>query len=207
MRRITLLTVPHTGTHFVTHLFNGIGAELDHDVVCGTHQKFNKHSKINAYYWQIHSTQKPIPELPRNARLNYESCMRNNRSLIVTARDPYLSCFHYMSKSPMHSLEHQSANWNMFLDIVESRKPFIVDIGCREEMRYEHLKDALDYLKIANYDNDFVKQYAENWTPLNTSGNEMRVKYLKTGELPPNQDWQLLDRAVDWYKSLPTNDA
>ena len=215
--RFTLLTVPHTGTHFAMRFFELLGAKKDHEIV--ERDRRNEHSPINAWYWHLHTDRRPFSQMPGTAKQRYERCLRNNRRLIVTARDPYLSVFHYRSKSPSHTLEHQAGNWNMFLDIVEQRNPFILDIGCRDEDREQHLRDAVEYLNLRNYDDSIIGEYAANWTPQNSSGNTEKEEYLRTGKLPhpgyvflggrepgPKLSWIMLDRAVAWYKNLHTND-
>lgn len=108
---------------------------------------------------------------------------------------------------------------------------FIVDVGCREADRVEHLcdfarhvgKDPDDYM-------DAIVEYANAWKPLNVTDNPIKQAYLKDGTLPETQvlnikrklvprretvettltkkiNWAAFDDAIAWYKSLPTNDA
>ena len=108
---------------------------------------------------------------------------------------------------------------------------FILDMGCREEDRVEHLCDFVRHIgKDPDEYMDDILEYADGWKPLNTSNSVEKRKYLELGQLPETQilnihrklvprretvettltkkiDWTAFDNAVAWYKSLPTNDA
>jgi hypothetical protein len=132
----------------------------------------------------------------------------------VTARDPYLGALHFISKSERHTLDSMSRQWDMLLDTIKDRDYFTFDIGCRESDRVAHLRDALKFLDV--YETEEAINYIQSWKPLNQSNNEFKEDYLATGKLPdagydsckpPNKmSWDVLDEAVEWYKSLPTND-
>ena len=196
MNKISLFTVPHTGTHFVYNFFDLIGVEPDP----GTCTK-----KGAAYYNILHASI-PVKEMTQAPRDRYTQHFK--RKTIVTARDPYLSTIHHLDLSTTRGVDYVATVWDTFLDILPTINYHIIDIGCKEENRYQHLCSAADFLSLKiSYDKDKVKKFADEWQPANYRNNEMKSNYLKSGKLPEGHDWALFDRAVDWYKGLPTNHA
>jgi len=150
---------------------------------------------------------------------------------LVTARDPYLTGIRHIHNNQPVFLA--ARHWNSFLQSLDMlQKHFILDVGCREKDRVQHLRDAAEFLgKDPSQFEEAIEAYANNWVPLNVTNNEIKQHYIETGELPKIQtrklprdgskilpkgefietilkiDWSAFDDAVAWYKSLPTNDA
>ena len=186
MKEFTILTVQHTGTTFTIRLLNRLGIKMPQ-------------------WRQVHA--QPTKMSARMKTIFDHYVYPENRPLIVTARDPYLSSLRIL-KDPGISIENVADHWNTFLDIIETRSHFVVDIACRKKDRLVHLQEMLAFIDASDYDNKIVTNYAENWVPVNSAprNRETRDHYIETGELPEQYDWSHLDRAVEWYKSLPTND-
>lgn len=124
---------------------------------------------------------------------------------IVTARDPYLCGLRFISNG--QTLEECAYHWDKFFDTYESIDHFILDIGVREEDRLEHLCQVADFIGVwPNKYKAAIREYANGWIPVKGTSNEHKKRYIESGILPTNYDWQILDRAVAWYKNLPTND-
>lgn len=207
MNRITLYTIPHTGTHFASKFFNTLGiAELKEvDPLNRNRGVLRPIMQEHNHWWRCHAAQGPSGDDAAFARSMFISA----KKLVVTARDPYLSAIRYFSpgRRPMSKLLHR---WNRFLHVLENAKYpyFVLDIGCREKDRYAHLLDLAEFLDIP-YEKSVVEEYASNWKPENASNTGAKQKYLQTGTLPNLEcdgSWNMLDEAVEWYKSLPTND-
>jgi len=181
MANITLFTVPHTGTTFAVMLFRAV--------------QFKKNA-----YRHVHALPQPFTD---ERMLNvYNEFVYSNKPLLVTARDPYLSAIRFVTHG--NPIEHVARHWDTFLDTIESKKHATIDIGCRTNDRYDMLCDALDFGNIA-YNKEIVKQYSDAWTPVSKIDTDAKLKYIETGQLPAGHNWEALDRAVDWYKNLPTN--
>jgi hypothetical protein len=185
---IVLHTVPHTGTHFVESAFEAVGLERGKDF-CRAHAP-RVHKK--ALY-------------PSHANQLYTALTA--KKLVVTARDPYLSAIRWVTTAPNKTVLQMSFAWDHFFDTLSRREYFIVDIGCREQDRFDHLCNLVSYLDV-DYRIDDVKKFAEAWKPEYSSNTGAKQRYLKTGELPNSNlgKWSLLDDTVAWYKRLPTND-
>jgi len=178
----TLCTVPHTGAHFIIGLLETVGLQSSID--------------YGVDEWGIRGRMLPLQS-----------------KFLILARDPYLTALRYIYNG--EPMENVAKTWKVCFANLYNIDYFIIDIGCRKEDRLEHICDAMKFLNI-----DFelhmekLKSYIEAWKPLNTSEEFFGVEseegnkaaYLATGELPEGHDWGLLDEAVEWYKSLPTND-
>lgn len=189
---VRLFTVPHTGTNFVIKFFEAANSPL----------KVQKDSRRHAPRINPESLDKS----PTHAK-----AVRNAKaapSLIVTARDPYLSAIRWI-KPPSRSVFEMSFAWGHFFDVLESRNGnyFIIDIGCREADRVQHLCDAAEYIG-ADYDINELTQFAKDWKPENSSDTGAKKDYLANGQLPDPRygTWDMLDEAVAWYANLKTND-
>jgi len=196
-RPITLHTVPHTGTHFVTKIFTD---------VFGLTQKTDW-NRVHAT-WVAPSQLRP-PEL-----VMIQTAMEAEK-LIVTARDPYLSAIRWIGKKNQYrggrplnrGVDEMYNSWNHFFDVLSKKEYFIVDIGCREKDRVQHISNLVDFLDI-EVDIGLVKDFASTWKPEYTSDSNEKQTYLNSSVLPVANkgSWDMLDDAVKWYASLDTND-
>lgn len=198
--RITVYTVPHTGTHFATKFLDTLGIERSRQ-----YKPFPLSSKT--HWWRCHAAQGPSGDCAEHDVA--DSAIIPAAKLVVTARDPYLSAIRYFGpgRRPMAKLKYR---WDTFLSVLEERKKpyFILDIGCREKDRYQHLLDLAEYTGVS-YDEDVVRKYADSWKPENATDTSAKAAYLANGVLPELEcdgTWSMLDDAVAWYKTLPTND-
>lgn len=183
-----LYTMPHTGTNFIVKFFEAIGQEQTK-----TWRRWHA--------FQIH------PKEITDGQLFIEQRIKNTPGLVVTARNPYLSAIRHFHSSSNGNLIDLHYGWGRFFDMIESRGHFVVDIGCKEENRFDHLCDLVKYLNL-ECDTDIIKQFADKWKPENTSDSKAKNDYLKNGTLPVlkhGESWDLIADAVSWYKSLPTN--
>ena len=181
MNNYILATVPHTGTVFAEGMLRTVG---------------QVGSAVKQWHWKADSL--ALPSEPR---------------VLVTARDPYLSVIRFLYSG--EPFESACSIWNTFLECKDFVDHFVLDVGCRKEDRFDHLCAALDFCEV-DYSayTDALVSYADEWKPANTSeeyaGDQsrkhFRTEYLETGKLPDGYDWDKLDAAVAWYKSLPTND-
>ena len=187
---IVIYTVPHTGTNFAGKFLTEIGIEKD------------------TGWWRLHASRIHPDEMTGGQRF-MEDIARDIPFLVGTARDPYLTTISYFGRSRHANISLSQWSFLNFFNMIESRDHFILDIGCREADRYEHLCDLADYLKVT-YDADVVKAFAERWEPENVSDNHAKDAYIADGTLPrpgAGESWDLLNDAVEWYKSLLTNDT
>jgi len=204
---LSMLTVTHTGTHFAMAFLELLG--IPHNAGRG--------------YTHHHAA----PELTPHMKERYEQLI--GTKCIVTARDPILSGIRYIHNGT--SVQQVADCWDVFLEVLPWMDAFILDMGCREEDRVEHLCDFVRHIgKDPDEYMDDILEYADGWKPLNTSNSVEKRKYLELGQLPETQilnihrklvprretvettltkkiDWTAFDNAVAWYKSLPTNDA
>ena len=198
-----LFTVPHTGTHFI----------IDYMTLLDMPQ-----SSRDGFI-HLHTPQKIIS--------NWNSgiwATIANTPCIITARDPYLTAIRYIHDD--HPVSQIIDHWVSFLDALPHLNSFVLDIGCRPENRLQHLIDAAIFLGRDPIEYaDKIQIYANKWTARNVSNNKIKHNYLQMGMLPNTQNrsskllgsnthiktqdvinWSLLDPAVAWYRSLPTND-
>ena len=142
---------------------------------------------------------------------------QRSSKFLITARDPYLTALRYIYNGD--SMENVAKSWEVCIGNLYNIDHFIIDIGCREEDRLEHICDAVKFLDISpdQYMTE-LESFANEWKPLNTTeeaaarglgvggAENNKAIYLETGKLPNGHDWDTLTDAFDWYRSLPTND-
>lgn len=177
----TVFTVIHTGTNFIQTFFNELGFEWK--------------------FYRLHSPPTVVLDGVIRDKLN-------SGPVVVTARDPYLSAFHYLSlyNNAEKGIKELDLQWNMFLNILPTINYYVVDVDCTQENRHSQLSGAIQHIGYNPADFEpKIKDYASNWKPLNSTKNKMKLEYFETGKLPKGHDWSVLDEAVDWYKNLPTN--
>jgi hypothetical protein len=196
MIKFSLITVPHTGTHFMKQLFIEAGIMLDLEIVDSPLED----CLTDTYYWHLHTLHEDKTMADR--------VLADGRKIIVTARDPYLSAFHYLDAADSHDglwcgqndkIEELARHWDHLMTIAK-KGAFIFDIGCKEEQRQ---KQATDILEFIGLDCD-IKKYISDWKPRNSRDTENKRNYLEHNTLP-DFNWRPLEDAVKWYRELPTN--
>ena len=118
------------------------------------------------------------------------------RKIIVTSRNPYLSAIR--SIKAYGSIDDSVNQWNCMLDKLPQLNYFVFNVECEERHRERHLSDLAAFLGISN--NMKIK-----WIPENVSTSAIKEKYTATQELPEGHDWDKLNDAISWHKTLTTN--
>jgi hypothetical protein len=75
MNRITLFSVPHSGTHFMMGLFDTLDIKRDWSVLPDRAHIIQR-SSVNAYYWQLHSSENPVDTLRDKNATIYENALQ-----------------------------------------------------------------------------------------------------------------------------------
>jgi hypothetical protein len=190
MHNLFFLTVRHTGTRFGFKFLSSIGLNS------------------GSGYFHLHVSGAMKRDMTPESTHGYLL----KEKVLVMARDPLLGALRVSGqmanvKSSQNNVDGIASEWNSFIDLLPNINHHIIDIGCPEAMRYEHLCDAARFVGVDPDRWSDLKQYAENWTPtgVNTENHEIKARYLENGTLPSQIDYSGLDRAVAWYKNLPTN--
>lgn len=181
-----LTTVPHTGTVFAERLLDQIGLP--------------PHNSYTGMHWNPYPY--VLPDEPK---------------LLITARDPYLTALRFITEGD--TIEPVALAFDNCIANLYNVDHYLLDIGCRETDRLEHVCNLARFLDIdPDLHMEKLVPFVEAWKPVNTTkevlsrglfaeGTENnKAEYLETGKLPNGYDWNVLDNAVTWYKSLPTND-
>jgi len=195
MNDFFFLTVRHTGTNFGFQFLTNIGL---------TH---------NDNYRQLH-----VEGYAKNAVTPYEvNGIAPFTKILTTARDPLLGAIRLSGtmadairvKASQRKIDHLAWEWNYLIDLLPKIDHHIIDIGCHESERYKHLCNAARFIGINPLDWPDLNRFAEAWMPVNVGkdpcAQQTKLHYLETGELPTQIDYSGLNRAVAWYKNLPTN--
>jgi hypothetical protein len=182
-----LLTVPHSGTTFTRTLLRKAYILSD------------PHAK--AYVPDAHWLDEIVTE-------TWDKIVQTK--LIITARDPYLSAIRSIKTKQENPIELIADAWDVcFKAMKESKESnyFVFDIECQEEDRLKHALDVIRFVGIVDaiQCRQDIIPYVEKWLPVNESHSEYKTNYLELGKLPNGYDWNLLDNAVEWYKSLTTH--
>jgi len=194
MTETVIFTVPHTGTHFIAEFLT----------VLGMKSHVNNTSLVPANkFCRIHSYRTTIKDVPGG----YYSKLLNSK-VIVAARIPYMTVFRRIAQeNSIHTVDTHAERWNCFLDVLPELDHVVLDITCREEEKYIQLVNIAKHVNQYSPDKEqLIQAYADAWKPQNVSDTVYKKEFLETGALPEGHNWSRFDRAVEWYKSLPTND-
>jgi len=157
-------------------------------------------------HWGRSHAPRLAPQALRPAQKQQIQTALDARKLVVTARDPYLSAIRWISLTS-NTVQDMYYAWNYFFDVLDKKEYFIVDIGCREQDRAQHICDLAQFINV-EYDMERVEDFALAWKPEYSSNTSAKQSYLGSGNLPPAKTgtWSMLDDAVKWYANLKTND-
>lgn len=195
--KISLFTVPHTGTHFAIEFLKLLGIE----------------HKAGTGFFHIHAPQKRITDWSNGGwhTISHTKC-------VVTARDPILTAIRYIHNN--NYVSNVAKHWDTFLNALEHLNSYaVLNIGCAKDQRFDHLCDIAEFVgkDPAAYEN-IIAIYADAWEPRNISDNEIKQEYLDSGGLPTRQilqnkektwyediDWDALNPAIEWYNNFSAN--
>jgi len=127
------------------------------------------------------------------------------KKTITTVRNPYLAGIRWLSIGQQP--ERLADSWATCIKHLPALDHFILDIGCREADRFTHVCDAITFAGgDPELHKDALRQFADNWEPLNSSNTDNKLRYLADGALPNGYDWGKFNPIADWYSKLETND-
>jgi len=184
---ICLMTVPHTGAHFVTDLLETVGLLLPNEYTTA--------------HWPTYSKSLP-PESKFliTVRDPYLSALRYlyNGYPIEDAAKSWNICL-----ANLYNVDHYIIDIGCRKeDRLEHICSAIKFINMNPDNYMEKLQPYVDlWTPIHTTEESIARGRGVDCEKNNKS------IYLETGGLPNGHDWSLLDNAVEWYKALPTNDC
>ena len=186
---IYIITVRHTGTHFGFNFLTNLGKKSGQDY-------------FHAHVSDAYDMDDRYPEL-----------LNPDTKTIFTIRDPYLGALRLAGRmdnvqSSQENVNKLAREWTRFLELVPKIDHCLLDIGCRDFHKYNHLCEVAEYIGCDPNNYPDLKKFAEEWKPANENSENKQYKdhYLATGNLPPKIDFSALEPAYEWYANLKTND-
>ena len=192
MKKILLMSIPHTGTIFVSNFLEqilGVKHLTDYNEFMSTERtdvflRLHTSTPVQAY-------KQPIWEY------GAEHC-----KTVAPLRHPYenaVSCYareHANLAFPMACWANMMETAPMFDEI------FWVDIDT--QYRRNMMDQLCEYLEREPKDETLYDRYVDQWKKVNrvSKQNVVRNRYNETGELPKGPRYDLLDSAVVWYNDI-----
>jgi len=191
MKKVMLISIPHTGTVFVSEFLEHVmGLKHIKDP-----QEFMETDNMNVFM-RIH-TSTPIQEW-KNPLFDYAE---ENCHVVSPIRHPYenaVSCYARQSSNPAFAW----MNWNIMMATAPRYNIFWVDIDTK--YRHNMMNQLCTFLERKPQSKELYDRYVDKWQKVNRvpKHNAIRKAYNETGILPKGIKRDLFDDAVAWFDEL-----
>jgi hypothetical protein len=192
MKKILLMSIPHTGTIFVSRFLEQVmGVKLVQD-----YNEFMETGDTNVFL-RLH-TSTPV-QTYKTPIWEYAAA---NCKTVSPLRHPYenaVSCF-----AREHSnLAFPWACWNSMMETAPLfDEIFWVDIDTQH--RENMMNQLCEFIEREPRNLELYERYIKDWKKVNRvpKHNKIRKAYNETKELPNGPRYDLLDDAVVWYDNI-----
>ncbi len=192
MKKILLLTVPHTGTVFVHDFLKDVlnlkhyqGMNIDQASV------FMETDNTNIFA-RIHTTSPT--RLIQEAKGSLMEYAENNCNVVIPLRNPVDSAISCIARKH-HDLVYCTSCWEIMLEMYPRYNVFWIDINVKPELRHNMMTQLCEFLDCSPANSSEFNEYIDKWQKRNS------VDY-QNGIPPKNFDFDSLDFAVQWYDDM-----
>jgi hypothetical protein len=191
MRKVLLLSVPHTGTVFARRYIEDV-AEFPH---CRNLGAFVT-KDVTRMHVNLHTVRSNRPER-RGAKEDgvfkyaYENC-----NVVIPVRDPIDNAISCLGRG-FNNLDYCIQNWQAMMDEYQCFKNvFWLDVWAPVENRATMISKLNEFLDVEPHPT-YVTRFVRDWKKVNHRTTEQMVKGDRR---TPFHDFRPLDFAVEWYK-------
>ena len=201
MKKILLLTVPHTGTVFTCdYLREILGLKHYQGMNRGDAEEFINTEDTNVFA-RIHTTSptKLAQEGP-NSLLDYAI---NNCNVISTLRPPIDNAISCVIRE--HSnLVYCASCWDIMIEMTPKYNVFWLDTHAKKETRRNMIEQLNTFLDCQPKDIDKFNNFIDGWEKVGEGKKfpDIKQAYIDEGTLPKGYDFSSLDFAVHWYDDM-----
>lgn len=195
MKKILLLSVPHTGTIFVRDYLMQI---LHLPFIADANNFISE--KRNAVAQTMHTTG---PQLKANKTVNgVAEYAIDNCNVIIPFRHPMDNAISCIGRDHPN-LEFCATNWSILFEMYPLYNVFWVDIDAPKENRRNMMEQLNGFVGCYPISADAFDKYVDDWAPVNnlTKANPIKKAYVENGTLPKGFDYSVMDEAVVWHST------
>lgn len=194
MKKILLVSIPHTGTIFVSRFLEQImSVRLVQD-----YTEFMETDDTNVLL-RLHTSDPPQPY-----KIPVWEYAAANCKVVAPIRHPYETVVSSVARKHANLL-YSWANWKHMMHISPMfSEIFWVDIDTK--YRENMMEQLCTFVEREPRNLDLYEHYIKDWKKLNrvSKSNEIRKAYNETGVLPHGPRYELFDDAVAWYSNIKT---
>lgn len=200
MKKILILSAPHTGTCFARDYllevmpitlipeYNAFVKSLDKNIVCNMHTT---------------SQQRLTNERSINMVHDIAGYAIDNCKVVIPFRHPIknaLSCLMRQHKDLINCTE----SWRILLEMYLKYDVFWLDVDISEGKRRNMMDQLNAFVECEPINSEKFNSWIEHWEPRNSYSDRNPIKkaYAENGTLPKGYDFNELDFAVQWYDEM-----
>lgn len=216
MKKVLVMSIPHTGTEFVTEYLGFMDimplrfvkpmddqSYSDETIYYSKHKEFVTHpSKHVVSHIHIdHNTKENLCISMKYAIMEYA---KENCKVVIPLRHPLENAISYIGRNKETKMSYCENNWNiLFDDIIPNYDIFWVDINVAKQKRFKMMEELNKFIGREPIDNLRFRRYVSEWNPVNhvEECDNMKEAYYKHDKLPEGYDFGCLDVAIKWYNN------
>lgn len=193
MKKVLLMTIPHTGKVFLENYMTEV-LELKKVIDFASFIE----TKDENVFASTH-TASPQPLIQRRL---YEYAKAECR-VVATLRHPYANGVSCAARGHQN-LTYAATNWRLMEQQIPQYDMFWVDVETAVENRQQMMLQLCKFLGRKPVKNERHNAFVQRWKKANAlpKSNPIKKDFLNTGKLPEGYSFSTLDSAMKWYLPL-----
>lgn len=185
MKKILLLSVPHTGTVFISDYLEeiiGLNRIADNDRFIQTND--------NKTFIRIHTTSPQ--RLENKKKTSVAEYAKNNCNVIIPLRHPIDNAKSCIARNHAN-LVYCSDCWNVMFEMYSAYNVFWVDIDILPEHRNNMMQQLSNFISCEPINQSTYDSFIDRWQKKNYTEYDKNI-------LPPHHRYDYLNSAIEWYE-------
>jgi hypothetical protein len=190
MKKVLVLSIPHTGTEFVTEYLGFM--DIMPLVFIRPAPMFILHpSKHVLYHMHIGSYPGAFRFPDEQGTMEYA---KENCKVVIPLRNPIKNAISYINR--YKDMSFCKTNWDLLInDVVPNYDIFWLDIDITKERRYNMMNKLNESIERKPINDIEFRKYVNVWHPINHIEQKAPLE---------GYDFKCLDFAVEWYDNKHT---
>jgi len=190
MKKVLVLSIPHTGTEFVTDYLGFM--DIMPLVFIRPATAFIKHPSKHVLYHKHIGTYPNAKHYPNEHGI--EEYAKENCKVVIPLRHPIKTAISYINRYTDMSLCKN--NWELLINnILPNYEIFWLDIDIAQQKRYNMMSKLNEFLERKPVNDINFRKYVAKWKPVN---------HIKHSESTEAYDFNHLNFATEWYDNKHT---
>jgi len=187
MKKVLVMSIPHTGTEFVTEYLGFM--DIMPLVFIRPAPAFIKHPSKHVLYHKHIGTYPYAKHYPNEQGI--EEYAKENCKVVIPLRHPVKTAISYLNRYKDMSLCKN--NWNLLINDVSSTYDiFWLDIDIAQEKRYTMMSQLNNFIERKPTDKINFRKYINEWKPVN---------HVEQNKSPKEHNFECLNFAIEWYNN------